>query len=321
MSVASADAPTVPSRGAMNVHHLELFYYVARHDGISAAVRHMPYGIQQPAVSSQILQLEAHLGAKLFERKPFRLTPEGERLFAHAKPFFEQLDAVEASIGKRTATVVRIGASEIVLRDHLPAVVRRVREIHPGLRLAMREGPPAQLEALLRNRELDLLISVAPLPLRHAGLRSLGLLRLPLVLLVHRKSKIKSAAELLTRSPIEEPLICCLPSPNIFFQQGLKRQRLVWRPTIETNTLELVTWYVAHGHGVGVNLALPELVRHKDVRVLPLDGFEAVQLMAIWRGEPSAMLRTLIEESRKYGRKNWPQYYAANDTLSARSAK
>ena len=37
----------------MNVHHLELFYYVARHGGISQAVRHIPYGIQQPAVSGQ----------------------------------------------------------------------------------------------------------------------------------------------------------------------------------------------------------------------------------------------------------------------------
>ena len=38
----------------MNVHHLELFYYVARHGGISAAVRYIPYGIQQPAVSGQM---------------------------------------------------------------------------------------------------------------------------------------------------------------------------------------------------------------------------------------------------------------------------
>jgi len=38
----------------MNIHHLELFYYVAKHGGIAAAVRKMPYGIQQPAVSGQI---------------------------------------------------------------------------------------------------------------------------------------------------------------------------------------------------------------------------------------------------------------------------
>ncbi len=49
----------------MNIHHLELFYYVARHGGISEAVRNMPYGIQQPAMSGQIIQLEEFLGGIL----------------------------------------------------------------------------------------------------------------------------------------------------------------------------------------------------------------------------------------------------------------
>jgi DNA-binding transcriptional LysR family regulator len=52
----------------MNIHHLELFYYVARHGGISQAVRKMPYGIQQPAISGQILHLEHYLGTTLFQR-------------------------------------------------------------------------------------------------------------------------------------------------------------------------------------------------------------------------------------------------------------
>jgi len=64
--------------GRMNVHHLELFYYVAKHGGISAAVRAIPYGIQQPAVSGQMGKLEQELDVKLFERSPFRLTPAGE---------------------------------------------------------------------------------------------------------------------------------------------------------------------------------------------------------------------------------------------------
>src|ERR1700690_2902158 len=81
----------VSPRRPMNIHHLELFYYVARHRGISSAVRHMPYGIQQPAVSSQILLLEQDLGVRLFERNPFRLTPAGEELDNFVRPFFENL--------------------------------------------------------------------------------------------------------------------------------------------------------------------------------------------------------------------------------------
>ena len=42
------------ARVTPNLHHLELFYHVARHGGITAAARSMPYGIQQPAISGQI---------------------------------------------------------------------------------------------------------------------------------------------------------------------------------------------------------------------------------------------------------------------------
>src|SRR5687767_923377 len=116
----------------MNIHHLELFYHVARHGGITAAVRHMPYSIQQPAVSSQIRQLEIHLGVKLFERQPFQLTAEGEKLNAFAAPFFDRIDSVGASLSARARAQLRISASELVLRDHMPAVMKRVKPKHPG---------------------------------------------------------------------------------------------------------------------------------------------------------------------------------------------
>ena len=76
----------------MNIHHLELFYYVARHGGISEAVRNIPYGIQQPAVSGQIAQLEEFLGTTLFHRRPFSLTPPEqfiETVTRHTHPLQE----------------------------------------------------------------------------------------------------------------------------------------------------------------------------------------------------------------------------------------
>src|SRR5208282_5910938 len=111
----------------MNIHHLELFYYVARHGGIMEAVRNIPYGIQQPAVSSQIALLEEHLGVTLFQRRPFSLTPAGKKLFDHARPFFANLDALESDLQGGVARHIRIGTSVIVLRDHLPAMLQNLR--------------------------------------------------------------------------------------------------------------------------------------------------------------------------------------------------
>src|SRR5438045_9801331 len=100
----------------MNIHHLELFYYVAKNGGISEAVRNMPYGIQQPAMSGQIIQLEESLGVTLFHRRPFALTPSGEDLYEFVRPFFEKIAVVEEKIRGGISQQIRIGASEIVLR-------------------------------------------------------------------------------------------------------------------------------------------------------------------------------------------------------------
>ena len=83
----------------MNIHHLELFYYVARHGGITEAVRNIPYGIQQPAVSGQVAQLEEFLGVVLFQRRPFALSTAGEKLYKFITPFFSNLEAIAAVEG------------------------------------------------------------------------------------------------------------------------------------------------------------------------------------------------------------------------------
>src|SRR5260221_8401246 len=111
----------------MNIHHLELFYYVARHGGISEGVRHMPYGIQHPAMSGQIIQLEESLGVTLFQRRPFALTPQGEELFGFIAPFFNEVERVAEKIRGGVTEQIRIGASQIVLCEYLPAVLQAMQ--------------------------------------------------------------------------------------------------------------------------------------------------------------------------------------------------
>ncbi len=298
----------------MNIHHLELFYYVARHGGISAAVRHMPYGIQQPAVSSQILQLEENLGVKLFERSPFKLTAAGEELAAFVRPFFENLKPVAERLRVQPVPQLRLGASELVLRSHLPAVIQQLKQAQPDLRLALRSGFQPELEAALRDGEIDL----AVIPLRGrlpAQTRCQRLMRLPLVLLVPKKSKIKSAAEVWARKRPSELLISLPPTESIslVFQRGLKRLGVTWPLSIEASSMELVTQYVANGDGVGVNIAMPDVVRHPQVRVLPLDDFDRLELVAAWRGTPTPLIQAVLAAAKGYIAQHWPEW-AADET-------
>src|SRR5438552_13873110 len=167
----------------MNVHHLELFYYVARHGGIMEAVRNIPYGIQQPAVSGQVAQLEEHLGVTLFQRRPFALKPGGEKLYRFIQPFFSSLDAVASELQGGKARQIRIGASTIVLRDHLPELFQNVRKKFPNLKIGLREGYQVELENLLQKEELDLAVTLIEKK-SAAGIHALPLLELHLVLLV-----------------------------------------------------------------------------------------------------------------------------------------
>lgn len=293
----------------MNVHHLELFYYVARHGGISAAVRKIPYGIQQPAVSGQMGKLEQDAGVKLFERSPFRLTPAGARLFAHVQPFFEGLDEVAGELRRAAQPELRIGGAEVVLRDHLPAVVQGLRADFPKLRFSLRTtGFQAEVEAWLRAGLID--VAYTPLPARvPAGLQMTRFTTLPMVLQVHRKSEIKSADELWARKRITEPLICLPENSEIVrgFFRVLKRRGVSWPQLVETTSLDLVTRYVANGDGIGLNLLVNPKAKSREVRVLPLPGFAPVTMGALWRGEATALQTAAIEGGRTYAQKVWPE--------------
>jgi len=285
---------------SVNIHHLELFFYVAKHGGIMPAVRNIPYGIQQPAVSSQISQLEEHLGVTLFQRRPFSLTPAGEKLYGFIAPFFSNLDRVAAEFQGGEARHFRIGASAIVLRDHLPKLLQEVRKRLPGLKVSLRQGYPAQLMDLLAKDEVDLVVTLIERK-PPAGFHSLTLLELPLVLLMEKMSRIKSAEELWRRDKISDTLIC-LPAGEVFsknFQSHLHTLGVDWFPGIEASSVDLIETYVANGLGIGVSVAIPGERLPANVRALPLSGFPPAIVGALWRGRQSPLLQVFLAELKK----------------------
>ena len=281
----------------MNIHHLELFYYVARHGGIMEAVRNIPYGIQQPAVSGQVAQLEEYLGVTLFQRRPFALTPAGQKLYQYIEPFFANLDRIAGELQGGKVRHIRIGASTIVLRDHLPELFQSVRKRFPNLKISLREGYPQDFENLLQKGELDMAVSaIEKKPAQ--GLHSLTLLTLPMVLLVPKDSPITSADQLWKRDKIEEPLIC-LPAAEALtknFQQGLAKLGVDWFPSLEVSSVDLMATYVAGGFGIGVSVQVPRAPLPPTVRALPLPDFAPVNFGVMWRGKVSALLQAFLDE-------------------------
>ncbi|MFZ4817043.1 MAG: LysR family transcriptional regulator [Limisphaerales bacterium] len=291
----------------MNVHHLELFYYVARYGGIMEAVRNMPYGIQQPAISGQLLQLESHLGVKLFRRRPFELLPAGTELYEFIYPFFGGLGGMEKRLRSASRETLRVAAPVLALRDHLPRVLQEVRKHFPHLQLTLRAGQQPQVEAWLERQELDFAITLLE-GQGAKGLQHLPLLELPLVLLVPKTSRFRNASEIfdaLATESLEDPLISITATELAprRFREFLESRSLEWPSRVEVTDLELVEVYVQNGFGIGLGLAIPGSSTAKDLRVLPITDIAPLLLGAVWQGALTAVMSTLIETLRSHVQK------------------
>src|SRR4029453_5026140 len=280
----------------MNIHHLELFYYVAKHGGIAAAVRKMPYGIQQPAVSGQIARLEEALGAKLFNRRPFSLLPAGAELFEFIKPFFDDVDKVAGRI-RGASLQLRIAAPPIVLHDYVPELLRRVRRRFPIFRLLLHEAAQADAERLLLAGDIDLAITIID-GKRRPEIHSLPLLELPLILLITKKQNITGARQLWARDKIEETLITFPRGDAVqaHFQHGLEQLGVEWFPGIEVNSTRLIDHYVANGYGIGLTVAAPGFKSPPGVSVIPLPGFPPVIVGIAWARKLSPIAQQFLAE-------------------------
>ncbi len=284
----------------MNIHHLELFYYVAKHGGISEAVRNIPYGIQQPAVSAQVIQLEETLGVTLFHRRPFALTKAGEELQAFILPFFGNIDAMAERVRGGVGQFIRIGASEVVQREHLPEIVLNVRKVYPNLKLNLREGYRHQLEEWLLRQELDLVITILE-GKTPAGINCEELIRLPLCLLVEKRNPLKSAEELWKKDRITEQLITLQAEEGVckHFQQYLIKRGIEWFPSLEVGSLALVETYSVNGFGLGLAFDIPHSSRSAKLRAIPLPDCPPMAVVAMWTGKRTPLIEAFIKECHR----------------------
>lgn len=282
----------------MNVHHLELFYHVARSGGVSAAARSMPYGIQQPAISSQILQLEDTLGVTLYQRRPFQLTKEGQMLFDFIAPFFSGMGEIADRLRGGGENRLRIAAAEVVQRDYLPELLARMRRRVKGFHFTLTHGRQQEIETLLAAQEIDIGLSTL-MDKTAANMEARELLRLPMVLLVPKQSGLTKASQIFEKDRIDLPLVA-LDSRDVLsraFQAALRQRGVEWLPSLEVGSLDLVVRYVAEGFGAGLALRHPRVDLPAGVKVLPLDDFPPLSFGVLWAGRLSPLGEAFLAEA------------------------
>lgn len=149
----------------INYDHYRIFYYVAKYGNVSQAAKLLLNN--QPNLTRTIKTLEGELGCPLFLRtnRGMRLTPEGEKLFAHVRIAFEHLEAGEAEIlesrNLQSGTVF-VAATETALRCLLPPVLKRYRTLYPGVHFRINNYSTPQAIAALKDGTADLAVVTTP---------------------------------------------------------------------------------------------------------------------------------------------------------------
>ncbi len=151
----------------LNFHHLRYFHAVARDGNLTRAAADL--GKTPQTLSHQIRALEEELGVGLFDRRGRRLvlTPAGAQVLTYAEEIFslgqELVDSVEAHSGDRPIRL-RVGVADVLPKRIAYALVNPALELAKEVRPTFREAAPERLLGDLAVRELDMVLTDAPIP-------------------------------------------------------------------------------------------------------------------------------------------------------------
>jgi LysR family hydrogen peroxide-inducible transcriptional activator len=247
--------------------------------------------VSQPALSQQILALEALCGTAIFDRlrSGVRLTPFGREFTALAAEVVkraEDLDSLVLDRSGRPHRPIRFGliptVAPYLLPDIFPALVRNL----PGLDFTVSENRTDALIAGLVDGTIDVaLIGTAP-PEDGPRLVSWPLFEDPFVLAT---SSSTGSAEPVSLTSLAPERILLLDEGHCFRDQTIAACRLDSDPgtrTFAATSLSTIVEFVAAGQGVTL---LPQIALRKEatdprIAIHPLTAPGAGRLLSlVWR--------------------------------------
>jgi DNA-binding transcriptional LysR family regulator len=145
----------------MNFNHLKVFYESAKELNFSRAAERLL--ISQPAVSTQIKQLEKTLQVKLFNKignKVF-LSGAGKLLLEYAQKIFELENEAENAINEIKEVkkgTLHIGTTKTYARYLMPNYISHFHALYPGISIHLSEGSSLEMIQSLFNMQNELAI-------------------------------------------------------------------------------------------------------------------------------------------------------------------
>jgi DNA-binding transcriptional LysR family regulator len=138
----------------INVQQLISFYHVAKEGSFSIASEKL--FVTQPAVTQQIKALETQFGVKLInvKRKRVHLTQAGLKLVSYAEEVVNHVVAAEAFLNTYRLNNLHLGVATTLMRFLTP-IIDKFKELHPSVRVSLREGPSLTLIESMLDFKFD----------------------------------------------------------------------------------------------------------------------------------------------------------------------
>ena len=214
----------------------------------------------------------------------------------------QQLEAAAAnSIGFARATRgrLRIGSCSNLSRRFTPALLERLHQASPEVRIDVRELSTAEQVRTLHSSEID--IGLAVLPTTDPSLIVRRIYREPLLAMVNAKSKFGSRAFVRLEDLAEEDFIVCPRYRQSGFYELVMdlTAKVGFCPRVarEIDSKETALALVGRGHGVSLVAESAAAAGSDLVRFVPLRDPEIlIEIGLIWRRENmSPLMRRFIE--------------------------
>ena len=258
-----------------------------RHFGLAA--RHC--AVTQPALSTQIQDLERKLGIELVERryKSVQLTAAGREIAERAARILAEvrdLGEYARHHARLLAGRLRLGVIPTVAPYLLPPILPMIRERFPELELHIRETQTQTLLDELADGTLDLLL--VALPLDHPDAETMPLFEDRFLLAMPSDRRIKSSVRA-TPELLKNDRLLLLEEGHCLRDQALSLCELRHADNIDTfgaSSLSTIVQMVANGLGLTL---LPELsidveTKHGDIRLMRFVEPEPSRIIGLaWR--------------------------------------
>ena len=142
----------------MELRNINTFLRIAELHSFSRTARQLGYS--QSAVSSQIAQLEAELGAPLFDRvgKTVRLTDAGQTFLGYARTLLATAQQAQAALqpARQISGSLRIALADSVCSTFLPGLLKCYHALCPQVELVLCTATADGMLQMLGTNQIDL---------------------------------------------------------------------------------------------------------------------------------------------------------------------